>query len=292
MIVVKLLGGLGNQMFQYALGRKMAILHSDELWLDGSFFSEKGSHTPREYELDIFQIHASLASGELLKQCIPAPATRMHRWINKWLGRNVQSIQYHEKGHAFQPEVFHHKGDIHLIGYWQSQNYFLDIADTIREDFTFRIPPQGLNADLITQMNSCNAVSIHIRRGDYVSNASASAFHGLCGVDYYQAAVERIAKGTPNIHLFIFSDDMEWVKQHLRFDYPMTYIDHNHGKQSWEDMRLMASCKHHIIANSSFSWWAAWLNPSTDKKVVAPSRWFMDASINTQDVLPTDWIKL
>lgn len=292
MIIIKLLGGLGNQMFQYALGRALAVQHQDELFLDCSFFSEKGSHTPREFELDIFDIKASIASDEHLKAFIPEQPTLLGRIMHRLRGTKPVSKSYHEHGHQFHPEVFDLRGDMHLIGYWQTEHYFKQVENIIREDFTFKHPATGLNAELLQKINACNAVSLHIRRGDYVTNTSANSFHGLCGLDYYNAAVQWLMQHEQNMELFVFSDDIAWAKENLKYELPMTFIDHNTGKNSWEDMRLMSHCKHNIIANSSFSWWAAWLNPNKEKRVIAPKQWFADTTINTKDVIPTSWKKL
>lgn len=292
MIVVKLLGGLGNQMFQYAIGRKLSLIHNDELFLDCSFFDEKGTHTPRDFELDIFDIKASRPDNSILKKFESEQPSVVTRAIHRLLSKKIEPKSYFEKGHAFQQELFNLRGDIHLIGYWQTEKYFNDVEQEIRKDFSFIHPPTGKNAELLTQIDNCNAVSLHIRRGDYVTNNAANTFHGLCGLDYYKAGVEYIKSKHDNIQLFVFSDDISWAKENLKYDLPMTFIDHNSGKNSWEDMRLMSHCKHNIIANSSFSWWAAWLNNNGDKIVVAPKQWFTDSSINTQDVVPSTWIKL
>jgi hypothetical protein len=142
---------------------------------------------------------------------------------------------------------------------------------------------------LLKRVSSNNSVSVHIRRGDYVSNPHASKFHGTKGLDYYEKAVERIAETVKNPELFVISDDIEWCKENLRLPYKTTHIDGNAG---FEDMHIMSHCAHNIIANSSFSWWAAWLNTNPDKVVIAPKKWFNDESINTEDVVPKTWIRL
>ncbi len=142
------------------------------------------------------------------------------------------------------------------------------------------------------ELSRCNGVSIHIRRGDYVTNTSANDFHGLCSLEYYSAGIEYVLSRVPDATLDVFSDDIEWARLNIRIPAPTIFIDHNQGRSSWEDMRLMSRCQHHIIANSSFSWWGAWLNPSPDKIVIAPSKWFADSSILTDDIVPSTWIRI
>jgi Glycosyl transferase family 11 len=181
--------------------------------------------------------------------------------------------------------------DSYLMGYWQSEQYFADIANIIREDFTFKLPMSQQNAELAKQINQVNAVSLHIRRGDYANNPETMATYGLCSLDYYKEAIRYIVERVNAPHFFIFSDDINWVKNNLKIDYPYQYVDHNHGTESYNDMRLMSLCKHHIIANSSFSWWGAWLNRNPEKLVVAPQKWFAN-ELNVDDLFPRGWITL
>jgi hypothetical protein len=144
---------------------------------------------------------------------------------------------------------------------------------------------------MANKISQVNAVSLHVRRGDYLQNPVTFAIHGIATLDYYQAAMQTIADSVVQPYFFIFSDDMEWVKANLKITFPRHYIEHNQGMESYNDMRLMSLCQHHIIANSSFSWWGAWLNPSAEKTVIAPGKWFADNK-NIEDLLPAEWIKL
>lgn len=182
-------------------------------------------------------------------------------------------------------EVSH---NAYLAGYWQSEKYLSDVSETIRADFTFRHPLSEQNAELAGRIGQTMAVSLHVRRGDYVSDTKTNAAHGLCSLEYYRAAVLHIAKHVERPKFFVFSDDIAWVKTNLKIDYPCRYVDHNLGAESYNDMRLMSLCRHHIIANSSFSWWGAWLNPRADKLVIAPRKWFANES-DTKDLLPIGW---
>ncbi len=292
MIIVKLIGGLGNQMFQYALGKKLALKSQDELFLDCSFFSEKGAHTPREFELDVFNLSARIADQQRLELFHPQTKSRLQSLIGRLFPVNQSYKIVNERGHEFHPEVLEIVGDIHLIGYWQTELYFADVRDELLRDFHFATTLSEKNLELANEIRSSNSVSVHIRRGDYVSNESAKTFHGLCDIPYYKRGIEYLERSEKALAFFVFSDDIEWARENLEISAPTTFIDHNKGKQSYDDMRLMSMCKHHIIANSSFSWWGAWLNPSGSKKVIAPQQWFLDSTINTRDIIPKAWIRL
>jgi hypothetical protein len=142
---------------------------------------------------------------------------------------------------------------------------------------------------MAVRIAGCNAVSLHVRRGDYVSNPDSSRVHGLCGADYHQAAVRRIAEVVPQPHLFVFSDDPQWAAGNLHLDHPATIVTGNDTRRDYEDLHLMSLCKHHIVANSSFSWWGAWLDTNPDKIVIAPERWFAHEQHDTRDLLPPTW---
>jgi hypothetical protein len=290
MIVVNLMGGLGNQMFQYAMGRRLSLHHQTELFLDCTFLeTENPHHIKREYELGIFKIHAQIATGKELKKF-----KQSNRIINKVQQRLPGLFPFkliHEKSHAFNEFILTAPDNSWLNGFWQTEKYFIDIENTIRSDFEFKSPAQELNKTLAEKIKSCESVSIHVRRGDYTT-PKVLAFHGICTTDYYYKAIEALSKKTTIRELFLFSDDTSWVKQNMRFDLPVTYIDHNTGKNSFEDMRLMSLCKHNIIANSSFSWWGAWLNAYKNKTVIAPINWILDKQVDTTDVIPENWLQL
>jgi hypothetical protein len=147
------------------------------------------------------------------------------------------------------------------------------------------------NLELAEEINTVNAVSLHVRRGDYVSNPRTMATNGVCPLSYYDSAIRYICARVDAPHFFVFSDDMDWVRENLNIDHPCRYVDHNCSTESFNDMRLMSMCRHHIIANSSFSWWGAWLNPREDKIVIAPKKWFANSN-DTKDLLPFGWATL
>jgi hypothetical protein len=292
MIITQIIGGLGNQMFQYATGRAVALKYATSFRLDISGFEKYKLHQRAEFKR-IFNCTEEIAQEEDMRsvlgwQCSPR--------IRQFLLRPSMAA-FRRREFVVEPSFQHWLGikyilsDSYLSGYWQSEKYFLEVAAQIREDFTFKLPLSSLNAELAEKIQQVNAVSLHVRRGDYVNNPLTTATHGLCSLEYYRTAIKYISEKTQQPHFIVFSDDIEWVKNNLQIDFPLQYVDHNHGAESYNDMRLMSLCKHHIIANSSFSWWGAWLNPSADKIVVAPARWFANET-NTQDLIPQNWVRL
>lgn len=292
MVVTNLIGGLGNQMFQYAAGRALSLQYKTPLRLDISGFVNYELH--QGFELHrVFNCSAEIASKTDVRRTLG--------WQSLPFVRRVllrpSMVAFRHENYIIEPH-FHYWPSFHqltkdsyLQGYWQSEKYFTDVATQIREDFTFKLPMKNKDAELVLDMNQLNSVSLHVRRGDYVINPQATSVHGLCSIEYYQMAIKYISERVHLPNLYIFSDDIAWVKNNLKIDFPHHYINHNHGAESFNDMRLMSFCKHHIIANSSFSWWGAWLNPSADKIVVAPQRWFANDN-NTQDLIPHGWVRL
>lgn len=266
---VRLMGGIGNQMFQYAFG----ILLGKHTIYDISWFNEVKNvptATQREYELDFWDIAPKLTNN-------PKNKTFGFIKINK----------YFEKPENIYNEKLLKLNNCVIEGYFQVAKYYDAIRDKLLSDFTPKKEPNSKNKKMLNLIHSTNSVSIHVRRGDYVK---LQQIHGLCNLDYYKHAIKYITKHVSNPHFFIFSDDIQWVKDNLKIDCPCEYIDFNNGRDSAWDMWLMANCKHNIIANSSFSWWGAWLNPKTDKIVIAPKQWFANGTAT--DIVPIDWKRL
>jgi hypothetical protein len=182
--------------------------------------------------------------------------------------------------------------DTHLDGYWQSEKYFQDIAATIRRDFTLATDLSAQDRAVADAIADVNAVSVHVRRGDYVTDARTRAAHGVCSNEYYLQACDMIIRRQPDPHFFVFSDDLDWCRSHLQLPGAATYVGHNGPDRDYADLYLMSQCRNHIIANSSFSWWGAWLNPRSDKVVIAPCQWFSGLDVDTRDVLPDGWIRI
>ena len=203
------------------------------------------------------------------------------------------SFYYHEKTFAFDPDVFTKKPTVYFDGFWQTEKYFMNIADQIRNEIQLKMPFEIYSQEISETIFKSNSVSIHVRRTVFVSDPMISAFHGSCSLEYYKAAVEHICRNVKNPSFFLFSDDHEWVEENFKWLPGEHTVVKNGIEKNYEDMILMSQCKHHIIANSSFSWWGAWLNPRKDKIVIAPKRWFANAPKNdTKDLIPDGWIKM
>jgi hypothetical protein len=292
MIISHIIGGLGNQMFQYALGRSISLALGASLKLHVSDFAGYGLH--HGFELDsVFSGDFSPAADAEVRSVLGWRGSRACRRV--LINRHAAAFRgprlVVEPHFGYWPGIAETADDCYLVGYWQSEKYFRDIEKAIRVDFTFRKTPVGRNQDWISRINDCHAVSLHVRRGDYAANPKTLSVHGLCSPDYYRSAVDFVASQVDSPELFIFSDDIPWAREHLKFPFPCNYIDHNKGSESHIDMRLMSLCRHHIIANSSFSWWGAWLNPRPDKIVIAPRRWFADGR-DAKDLIPDGWMSL
>jgi len=287
MIIVKLTGGIGNQMFQYAMGRAVAIRNKTDLAMDISWFDRyKNNLAPREYALDNFNI-----SGKLLRTGI------FHRILSKLTFlenlRPPQKRYYIKEKQIFHfdPEVFKISKDVYLNGYWQNEKYFKDIEEIIRKEFTLKNPFSEIAFKIAKKISETNSVSLHIRRGDYVEDKITNQFHGICSLDYYLKAISIILEKVGRPSFFIFSDNIEWAKNNLKLNYPTIFVSDNPIKDS-EELILMSQCRHNIIANSSFSWWGGWLNNNVGKIVIAPQKWLNDSSIDTSDLIPKSWIKI
>ena len=291
MIITKLNGGLGNQMFQYAIGRKIALKYNTALVLDTTSFE---MYKLRKYNLDQFNFEDQIASNyELVLFGLKEERNPVKKAYYQIAKKLFQPVLIHEKQFNFDSDVFKNtKKNTYLDGYWQSEKYFSDIRSVLLDDLTIKKPLKNKNLDFYNHISSVNSVSLHIRRGDYVSNEKTLNVHGICELNYYYKAIELISKKSGNPVLFIFSDDMQWVKENLKSSFETIFVDVNNADTSYEDLRLMSLCRHNIIANSSFSWWGAWLNNNNDKIVIAPKKWLNDLSIDTKDVIPGSWIKM
>ena len=288
MIITKLMGGLGNQMFQYAFGRRLAYERGVPLKLDLTWFSDApntGADTVREYALDGWRIQASIAAAEDLSR-LPAR--------NGFLARLglAPSRSIRERDFAFNAEVLRAPSSAHLTGYWQSEKYFKGIRDTLLRDFTLAVPLCSHSAQIMPQLRELRPIALHVRRGDYAHNRVTNAFHGLCSIEYYKEAAARIAEQVPDPAFLLFSDDLDWARDNLKLKWPTTYVQHDITCSPHQDMWLMSHCSHHIIANSSYSWWGAWLCSNEDKIVIAPKRWFKDPKSNTDDLIPEGWTRI
>jgi hypothetical protein len=269
------MGGLGNQMFQYAAGRSLAcFLNTKFKMCTAALERHVPGMTSRHYALNCFNIREDFASPEDITRCTDGSRT------------------YYEPHFDFDRKFFELTNDIMLEGYWQSEKYFSDIRGLIQKEFSVKAPLSGENLDLARKIQKFDSVSIHIRRGDYVANPKTNQFHGICSLDYYQDAAKILVETLTDPHFFVFSDDHEWPAANLALGGPTKFVINNSDAKAFEDLRLMSMCEHHILANSSFSWWGAWLNERTDKIVIAPKQWFSSPSMNTNDLLLKNWRRI
>jgi hypothetical protein len=292
-ITTHLIGGLGNQMFQYAAARALALRTGAAVELDITGFETYGL---RRYELDTFAIVAATSTvGPPVSPVEPVAATGMRDRIDRLLGRGAPmpppgTITHYREAHFhFDPDLAKQPLPLYMDGYWQSERYFADAATQIRTELTPIAPLEPENAATAAAIDRVTAVSVHVRRGDYVSNAHTNSYHGTCSLDYYQSAINLVRSQVEHPHLFVFTDDQAWTRANLISDLPATYVSANPADRGFRDMQLMSRCRHHIIANSSFSWWGAWLNPRLDKIVVAPVKWFAASTNSTRDLVPKEW---
>jgi hypothetical protein len=274
MIFVELAGGLGNQLFQYATGRSVATRLGVDLCLDlTQLYARTRGVTPRQFELHRYMIKACTSEG--VRGCLWGARRRIGlaaRYLN---GRRIKK----ENGSGFDASVFDAPDGALLVGYWQSYRYFDGIRDTLSDEL---LPRLGLSADNVAVrdcMRSCASVAVHVRRGDYVTNKGASGLHGALDFAYYSSALEWIRCRVRNPVFFVFSDEVGFARKEfggVRGE--IVYVEQSHEGDAWQDLELMASAMHSIIANSSFSWWGAWMadqrRTHETRYVVAPRNWF------------------
>lgn len=290
MNIVRITSGLGNQMFQYAFYRALKE-NNPHTKMDISEFTYRRHHNG--YELDrIFSIDPDYADK---KEC-DAMADLSKDFFSEFRRKvlkikkkmSTTLIREDEIGTFYHPELL--KMDhCYFQGFWQTEAYFSAIRHLIRADFTFKNRLDAKNQLLLESIAVCQSVSIHVRRGDYVKKRRRESFGSVCTPEYYLQAIDYIEKEIENPVFFVFSDDIPWVRENMNIRHAQ-YIDWNNGADSYKDMQLMSNCRHHIIANSSFSWWGAWLNPRPKKIVVAPSVWFRDADM--PDIIPPEWVTI
>lgn len=302
MIIVKLKGGLGNQMFQWALGRALAHKHNTEFKIDVYFLldqTRRKNFTLRDYDLDIFLLDPEFATKSDIAK-FPYPKFGKY---GLFIERFKQKIfrRFNPDGYNFiiqtkfdyDEQIAEAPPNSYIEGYFQTELYFKPIEHIIREDFRFRHELADGAAEMGSRIADTQSVAVHIRRGDYLTNPKANKTHGLLTRDYYDNAFKIIESKIPEPHYYIFSDDNQWCRSNFNLSDNMTLIEDDiKGKQFQFSLKLMSMCKHAIIANSSFSWWGAWLNPSTDRIVIGPKNWFAASSLNSKDVMPHWWLKI
>lgn len=288
MIVVRLMGGLGNQLFQYAAGRHLAHLNNVELFVDTSFLQTSIENTTlRNYELGAFNVECKIADEKMLHDFHGCDFSTKERILTKLISfGNKNKYKFDEYG--FDEHLLELKGNYYIRGYFQSEKYFKNIADIIRKELSIKDEFMPNDSALIQQIKNTNSISVHIRRGDYIRNLSSMEAHGLCSKDFYTKSIEFIKRELGNdLHFYLFTDNAAWVEKEMHWEINCTLIE---NKTTVEDFYLMSLCKHNIIANSTFSWWAAWLNENPDKKVIVPKHWLNNVLSESVELVPKNWI--
>lgn len=290
MIIVRIAGGLGNQMFQYATARALAEDRKCPLKLDISGFDESRL---RSYELNKLNIVEDLASEEEIYSLKNKRARSPRKFIHR-ISRNlrIKKLKHFREVHwaRFDEMLFKANLPLYISGGFQSYKYFDRHRSMIVEELMPKNPLAGKNKELAAHISSCNSVSVHVRRGDYVTSEKASKKHGVLTLDYYEQAIGIIKGKIENPVFFIFSNDKEWVLENLKFNCQKVFVDNNDVESGHEDIRLMSLCKSNITANSSFSWWGAYLNLNREKTVVAPANWLACEKVDLTDFILDDWL--
>ncbi len=291
-ITAQIQGGLGNQLFQYATAKALSIRLKGRLQLDISWFSHRWEDvTPRHFLLPGLKVDCQLITHH---QAIHSPK-RWRRIAQRFLPLNPyilkdRPFRFNSDLNTFKPYI---NQDIYLMGYWQSYHYF----NAIRNILIKEIKPVNTLSDhyqgYLEKILSCPSAMVHIRRGDYVHLPVAAKIHGFVGLDYYQKGFDRLLASNPNIHFFVFSDDIEWAKSNLPHQEKIHFVESiDEINAPVQELFLMSQCQKHLIANSSLSWWGAWLSESTIPMIIAPKNWTNDRDKNWDDLLPKHWQKL
>ena len=287
MKIVRFLGGLGNQMFQYAfykaLSQQFKVVKADL-----RSFTNYALHNGFELE-KIFPIK--------LKHAIPFEINLLDHQNRRWKYRKLRRLlfvkgEYYEEKHLFSynASLFDDLASKLYWGYWQHIQYVNRVADQLRKDFVFDLPASSRNLDILQELKiEKESIAIHVRRGDYLTDPYLG---GLVDVEYFEKGIALVRERLKNPKFYIFSDDIPWCKQYLNLQ-EAVFVDWNKGNESYRDMQLMSYCKHAVISNSSFSWWGAWLNSNPNKIVVVPKVWCRSSNVtDTKQMHPSEWIKL
>lgn len=290
MIFLCISGGLGNQMFQYAAAKALSKrIGKDVRVVDHAVVKD----IKRNFELPGFGIKDRLESEIFGSVCwsYSSCAKKICSLVGKsgWRGRCFIEREYEfDEGFFSAPAG----GGLLINGIFQSYKYFSEIENEIRCLYSPKQTSKDY-VDLLKKIGSVNSVSIHVRRGDYVECSRTSEYHGVCDIGYYDKSIDLLKKEVSDPRIFLFSDDIEWCRRTFsKVDIPVTFIDDAYRLSEHQEISLMSHCDHNIIANSSFSWWGAWLNRNLEKKVVAPRQWFLKGPSNTDDLIPEEWIRI
>jgi hypothetical protein len=293
MIITRLKGGLGNQLFQYATGRALALRNNDIVKLDITGYSEhNGVDTMRQYNLAAFNIQENIATREEIRK-LKYPFGIISKGMRFFRAKILREFTI-----SFNQKIFDLKGDAYIDGFFHSERFFLDKEKTIRDDLRLKVSLTPAAQKISDQINQeKKSVSLHVRRGDYVQDPNTNKYHGTCSPEYYAESLKYLSsKLGDDIHVFVFSDDIGWVEQNMPIPFKKTYVSSVDQKKpeikDYEELVLMSFCKHNIAANSSFSWWGAWLNANPQKIVITPKRWALKGDEHYRDMIPSTWIRI
>ena len=288
-VIVRVKGGLGNQLFQYAAAKSLALRLGVELLLDINWYFEKNNSNIK-FILDRLQIEDSILT----------PVSKMPRKITTSLYKihdklslfGITAPLLNDIDFQFNHDVLNTKSPAILDGYWQNENYFLKYREDLINFFQIKGEVDSENKQLLKKINLSNSICLHVRRGDYINDSKVANVHGTCSREYYCNALDHLSKEIESPTVYVFSDEPEWAKTNLNLDYESIYVDINSTDKPELDLLLMKSCKYFIIANSTFSWWAAWLSLYKNKKVIAPKTWFKNMILNNHMKLPSSWLRI
>ena len=292
MIVSRLWGGLGNQMFQYAAGRALALRSGVPLKLDIYDLvdrSPRPDFVHRDCDLGLLMAPLDFASLNDLGRAYEKPRSLAKRAVLRYRKEILRKNRFQEKDEQFLPELVDaKKNHAYLVGFWHDERYFSDCRETIARDFAIRGDHESDYCEAITNSQS---VCLNVRRTDFVNISAEREYRTECDEEYYRNAIDVITEKHPDVRIFGFSDDVEWCEQNLKLQLPITWIPHSEagakfGRYFW----LMRQCKHFIIPNSTFAWWAAWLSENSSKMVVCPKQWYNTPEDQSEGFLPNDWI--
>ena len=288
MIIARIEGGVGNQMFQYAMARRIAQLNRSELKLDIGWFTTQAK---REYELHRFNIVAEIADEGDVSSLLGAGAMRsVCNLVERFKPYDRRRL-ITERSFRFNERFGQIGGPAYLQGYWQSPLYFSGIEELLRREFTLKEPLSIPAQRIQTDISNVTSVGVHFRRGDYLTDVSVASKHGTCALTYYIGSMQIVIDKFPHAVFFCFSDDQGWVRKNVKFPGAVVFVDLPPGRGSVEELFLLSQCEHHIISNSTFGWWGAWLGRmDKDALTLAPKRWFLDRTIDTSRLFPSEWI--
>lgn len=288
MIVSCITDRMGNQLFQYAAAKALAVRNKEVVKIDRRYYSHN-IPTGFSYELDAFCIPQYFVTDEEIARYTWPNDSLWYRAIRKVYPKYC----YFEKSFEYDKGFNTLGSKVYLRGFWQSYKYFEDIKDLIRNEFSFKEQVNTCDDHFAKQINESESVCISIRRGDHITNPKIARIFGKCDKVYYDNALRIIEQKHKNLTLFVFSDDIDWCSENLKFKHPIVFVKHSFDTPRYDYyLQLMSMCRHFVIPVSTFPWWGAWLSTNKDKIVIAPKTWFNDPAINTQDLCPPDWIRI